>query len=318
MDKFFVWFFDNEHLLLLISKCCLGISIFLTIDVIFQSGLLGYNLKKKWINFLNSKDSTFVIVILGFLFYLFFNYPFEFFDVAFAASEEELAKVTLEASNVKISNIDQAIKYGTEAGVFTTLAASTTKLTKTSSLPLGGKIAVSIGSGIIGLGAFKLFQFNSSYTRPQSRIIVQADNVKNNVSISSTEAEKLINSTKDKSFPAKSMLNPNDNIGDKDFYIIAKEGVEVLSWDLFIHLGLIILIINAIIFLTMKCLSEYDIKLDFVKKLPFGNNIYLVLNKLKDLWSKTTIVWIFISLFFILIGTLFSAWGIYDVINKLG
>ena len=68
----------------------------------------------------------------------------------------------------------------------------------------------------------------------------------------------------------------------------------------------------------MKCLSEYDIKLDFVKKLPFGNNIYLVLNKLKDLWSKTTIVWIFISLFFILIGTLFSAWGIYDVINKLG
>jgi len=46
MDKFFVWFFDNEHLLLLISKCCLGISIFLTIDVIFQSGLLGYNLKK--------------------------------------------------------------------------------------------------------------------------------------------------------------------------------------------------------------------------------------------------------------------------------
>jgi hypothetical protein len=150
-------------------------------------------------------------------------------------------------------------------------------------LPLGGKIAVSIGSGIIGLGAFKLFQSNSSYTRPQSRIIVQADNVKSNISISSAETEKLINSAKDKSFPAKSMLNPNDNIGDKDFYIIAKEGVEVLSWDLFIHLGLIILIINVIIFLTMKCLSEYDINLNFVKKLPFGNNIYLVLNKLKDL-----------------------------------
>jgi len=46
--------------------------------------------------------------------------------------------------------------------------------------------------------------------------------VKNNVSISLTEVEKLINSTKDKSFPAKSMLNPNYNIVDKDFYIIAK------------------------------------------------------------------------------------------------
>jgi hypothetical protein len=29
-------------------------------------------------------------------------------------------------------------------------------------------------------------------------------------------------------------------------------------------------------------------------------------------------VWIYVSLFLILIGTLFSAWGIYDVINKLG
>jgi hypothetical protein len=139
---------------------------------------------------------------LGFLFYLFFNYPFELFGVVFAAYEKELAKATLEASNVKISNIDQAIRYGTEAGIFTTFVASTSKLAKTSYLPLGGKIAVSIGGRIIGLGVF---------------------------------------------------------IGDKDFYIISKEGVEVLNWDLFIHLGLIILIINVIIFITMKYLSDYDI-----------------------------------------------------------
>jgi len=89
MNEFFVWFFSSEHLLLLMSKCCLGISIFLAIDVILQSSLLGFNLKEKWINFLNNEYSIYVIVILGFLFYLFFNYPFEFFDVAFAASEEE-------------------------------------------------------------------------------------------------------------------------------------------------------------------------------------------------------------------------------------
>jgi len=79
------------------------------------------------------------------------------------------------------------------------------------------------------------------------------------------------------------MLDPNDNIGDKDFYIIAKEGVVVLIIDYYIHLVIIYLVVSVIIFLTMKYLSEYDIKLDFVKKLPFGNNIYLVLNKLKDL-----------------------------------
>jgi hypothetical protein len=233
-------------------------------------------------NFLNSKYSTYIIAIFGFLFYLFFNYPFELFGIVFAASEEELSKTTLEASNVKISNINQAIRYGTEAGVFTTIVASTSKLAKTSSLPLGSKIAVSISGGIIGLGVFKGIQYKSSYTRPQGRIIVQADNIKSSVSISS-EAEKVINTTKDESFLAKFMLDSTDNIGDKDFYIISKEGVEVLNWDLFIHLGLIILIINIIIFITMKYLSDYDIELNFVKKLPFGNNIHIFLNKLKDL-----------------------------------
>jgi hypothetical protein len=33
----------------------------------------------------------------------------------------------------------------------------------------------------------------------------------------------------------------------------------------------------------MKIMSEYDIKLDFVKNLPLGKYIYILLNKLKDL-----------------------------------
>ncbi len=315
MNEFFVWFFSSEHLLIFMGKCCFGIFIFLTIDIILQLGLLGSKLKQKWINFLNSEDSIYRIAIIGFFIYILITILEP--DIAYAASDEELTKATLEASNVKISNIDQAIRYGTEAGIFTGLSATTGKLAKSSSLPLGSKLTVSIGGGVLGLLVFKGIQYKSSYTRPQSRITVQADSVKSNVSISSSEAEKLI-VTKDKSFPAKSMLDPNDNIGDKDFYIIAKEGVEVLIIDYYIHLVIIYLVVSVIIFLTMKYLSEYDIKLDFVKKLPFGNNIYLVLNKLKDLWSKTTIIWIYVSLFLILIGTLFSSWFIYDVINKLG
>jgi len=315
MNEFFVWFFSSEHLLIFMGKCCFGIFIFLTIDIILQLGLLGSKLKQKWINFLNSEDSIYRIAIIGFFIYILITILEP--DIAYAASDEELTKATLEASNVKISNIDQAIRYGTEAGIFTGLSATTGKLAKSSSLPLGSKLTVSIGGGVLGLLVFKGIQYKSSYIRPQSRITVQADSVKSNVSISSSEAEKLI-VTKDKSFPAKSMLDPNDNIGDKDFYIIAKEGVEVLIIDYYIHLVIIYLVVSVIIFLTMKYLSEYDIKLDFVKKLPFGNNIYLVLNKLKDLWSKTTIIWIYVSLFLILIGTLFSSWFIYDVINKLG
>ncbi len=43
MNEFFVWFFSSEHLLLLMSECCLGISLFLAMDLILQSGLLGSN-----------------------------------------------------------------------------------------------------------------------------------------------------------------------------------------------------------------------------------------------------------------------------------
>jgi hypothetical protein len=50
--------------------------------------------------------------------------------------------------------------------------------------------------------------------------------------------------------------------------------------------------------------------------LPFGCYIYFVLNKLKILWYKVTIVWIFLLL--VVIFTSISAWSIYMVINNIG
>jgi hypothetical protein len=58
--------------------------------------------------------------------------------------------------------------------------------------------------------------------------------------------------------------------------------------------------------------------LDFVKNLPLGKYIYILLNKLKDLWSKTTIIWIFIWLLFILVFSCISAWSILIILNNLG
>ena len=175
------WLFSCEYWLLLVSKCCFGISIFLIIDIIFQSGLLGFNLKEKWIRFLNNNFSTHIIV--GFFIYLSFNYPFELFSTAYAMSEDETAKATIEVSNVKISNLDQAIKYGAGAGVFSTLFASTTKLVKTSSLPLGGKIAAGLGTSVVGLMTYKVLQENTYTTKPKGQIIIEADNVNSSTSI---------------------------------------------------------------------------------------------------------------------------------------
>lgn len=111
--------------------------------------------------------------------------------------------------------MDKVIKYGAGAGVFSTIYASTAKLAKTSSLPLGGKVAAVLGTSLVGLIGYKVVQENLSTTRPKGQITIQADNVKSNISVSSAATEKLINSTKDKSFPAKSMLDPIDNIGER-------------------------------------------------------------------------------------------------------
>jgi hypothetical protein len=103
------------------------------------------------------------------------------------------------------------------------------RLAKSSSLPLGGKVVAGIAAGAGTLLGYKLVQEGLSYSKPQGQIVAQADNVKSNLSISSAEAEKLINNTKDKSFPAKSILDSTDSVGDKDLYIISQQGVDILT-----------------------------------------------------------------------------------------
>jgi hypothetical protein len=131
--------------------------------------------------------------------------------------------------------------------------------------------------------AYKAIQENSLATKSKNLVAIEADNIKSQISISSTESEKLIEKIKDKSFPAKSMLDPTDSLEDKNFYIISQHGVEALNWTYYLNLIILYMIFLLVIFLIMKILSEYNVKLDFVKNLPAGDFIYILLNKLKDL-----------------------------------
>jgi hypothetical protein len=72
------------------------------------------------------------------------------------------------------------------------------------------------------------------------------------------------------------VLDPTNNIEDKDYYIISQQGVDILTWDYFLHLIIIILIINVMVFLLMIYLSEYNL----IKKLPYGDHIFLILSNL--------------------------------------
>jgi hypothetical protein len=67
----------------------------------------------------------------------------------------------------------------------------------------------------------------------------------------------------------------------------------------------------------MKSISQYKWKLKFFKKLPFGNNIQLLLLKLISWWDKTNIIWVYVLLIAIFISILISTWSIYIIINNI-
>lgn len=69
--------FEYEYILLLSSKIFIGFFVLFIFDLIFQLGLLGSNLKKKWIIFLKGKKSEYKIAFIGFLLFLFFAFIFD-------------------------------------------------------------------------------------------------------------------------------------------------------------------------------------------------------------------------------------------------
>lgn len=222
-----------------------------------------------------------------------------------------LASGSLE---VKISKLDIATEKVGEAGLYGTAMLAASRLMRSSALPIGGKVVGSIAAGAGALASYKIIQGVSSSNRARSRIVMETDSVQTQVGLSTNKPPVENN------YPAKSMLESLDSAssGDKEYYIMSSQDFDVLNWDLILHLAILVLIINVIIFLAMKTMSENNINFEVVKKLPFGSYIFIVLNKLKILWYKLTNVWIFIWLFLILVFTSISAWSIYMVINNIG
>jgi hypothetical protein len=311
--------FNNIYIVSLVGNLFLSISLFLLIDLLIQSGLFGSNLKDKWLSFLKDDYSGFKIFWFVFWTYIFFSICFsDLKDVLYCMSDDldksGLAGGGLEAKNLKISNLDVAAEKLGEAGLYGTAMLAASRLMKSSALPIGGKVVASIATGAGALASYKIIQGVSSSNRPRPKIVMEVGSVKTHVGVSTN------NPSIEKNYPAKSMLDPLDNAssGDKEYYIMSSQDFDVLNWDLILHLVILVLIINVIIFLVMKIMSENNINIEVVKKLPFGCYIYFVLNKLKILWYKVTIVWIFLWLFLIFIFTSISAWSIYMVINNLG
>jgi len=67
----------------------------------------------------------------------------------------------------------------------------------------------------------------------------------------------------------------------------------------------------------MKAISEKELKLDYIKKLPLANYIEPLLIKIFNIWKKTNVIWIYILLITIIICLIISIWSIAIIIKNI-
>lgn len=89
--------------------------------------------------------------------------------------------------------------------------------------------------------------------------------------------------------------------------------LDILDNTLLLNIIVFILVLLTIIGLTLKLLSEADNKLEWIKKIYFGNKIHFMVLKLTTMWKKTNISIIYFALFCILIFVGLNSYFLYSL-----
>jgi hypothetical protein len=146
------------------------------------------------------------------------------------------------------------------------------KIAKGSSLPLGAKFGATVGMGAASLLGYKMVQNNLSSNQVTGTIGIEGNKVNSSVSTTISKLnenpfiKKLIDGSSDSNLASSST---------KDNFTISTKSVEQLQLDLYLQYAIIYLLIILLVFLIMKKLSEYDVKLEFLNKIPLLQNIFL-------------------------------------------
>ena len=114
-----------------------------------------------------------------------------------------------------------------------------------------------------------------------------------------------------------SKYNDSNNMEDSNIHNIFDIYLEQLKLDYYLQLVILYLLLLVLIFLIMKAISEKDIKLDYIKKLPLANYIKPLLIKVFNIWKKTNVILIYILLIIIIICLIISIWSIGIIIKNI-
>ena len=107
---------------------------------------------------------------------------------------------------------------------------------------------------------------------------------------------------------------PNNDNTD---FVISSLDLEQLNLDFYLHLVMLYLFVILFVIVIMKNISKRNLKFEFVRKLPFGDYLQILLIKLFNWWDKTNDVWIYLILITVFISLIISAWSIYIIISNI-
>lgn len=208
---------------------------------------------------------------------------------------------SLEINNVKLTGLEHAVKHIGTAAVYTTGITVGAGLLKSSSMPLGAKIAGTIGVGIASLVGFNLTQKAMSLDKKPGNIIVEADNMKSSINTNNSGV---------KPSSTASILENNETVNMSDI-------TDVLHLNLLLHYVIIYLFIITFVLLIFRWLYNKNYQYSFLDKLPINKQIQNLLKKLLILSGKTNNVFIGILLITIFISSIICTYSLSVVMSKL-
>jgi hypothetical protein len=109
--------------------------------------------------------------------------------------------------------------------------------------------------------------------------------------------------------------NINSPLESNEF--LTNEIINLLNNEFILHLITIYLILMLILVFTIKYVIDQNLNLERIKSLPLGKYISYFIISIINSWKVSSVFWIYFFLFFILIFTCASTYGIFAILFVL-
>jgi hypothetical protein len=258
-------------------------------------------------NMLKSELSYLYIIILAFIIYGINELDFNYMYINnYIHMVKDSGNAVVEMNNIKINGIETALDNMRDGAIYIGGMSVAGKVIKNCSLPITAKLGATIGMGTAALISYRMVQNNMTPYRPMAKLDIKVDKINANIS-----------PNKKSLLPENISKQDNSNNLEDNMHNISELDLEQLKLDYYLQLVILYLLLIILVFLIMKAISEKDLKLDYLKKLPWANYIEPLLIKILDIWKKTNIIWIYILLVTIIICLIISIWSIGIILKNI-